>query len=290
MKARRTHRMDPATLRQRAEAKLQAGDNATPPEKDLRRIVHELQVHQIELQMQNEELEQTRSDLDDSLQEASELYDFAPTAYFTLSPNGTILKANLAGATLLGVERSLLMEKRLGAFIPQADLPAFNHFLASVFVTAQTHHCEVSLNRADGLILRINIVANLVSGEKAGRFIIHDITSQHQAQESIRQWANAFEHSAHGMFMSAPGTDSILVCNRAMGGLLGRAAREVVGMPVSRLHAPEYHAQLAGLFALADDSGTHRYESRLLRKDGTTLPVQMDTTTVHAPDGTIKYR
>ena len=282
--------MDPATLRQRAEAKLQAGDNATPPEKDLRRIVHELQVHQIQLQMQNEELEQTRSDLDDSLQEASELYDFAPTAYFTLSPDGTILKANLAGATLLGVERPLLIEKRLGLFIPQADLPAFNQFLASVFVTAQTHHCEVSLNRADERILRINIVANLVSGEKAGRFIIHDITSQHQAQESIRQWANAFEHLAHGMFMSAPGTDSILVCNRAMGGLLGRAAREVVGMPVSRLHSPEYHDQLAGLFSLADDSGTHRYESRLLRKDGTTLPVQMETTTVHAPDGTIKYR
>ena len=158
--------MDPATLRQRAEAKLQAGDNATPPEKDLRRIVHELQVHQIQLQMQNEELEQTRSDLDDSLQEASELYDFAPIAYFTLSPNGTILKSNLAGATLLGVERPLLIEKRLGLFIPQADLPAFNQFLGAVFVTAKTHHCEVSLNRADERILRINIVANLVSGDR----------------------------------------------------------------------------------------------------------------------------
>ena len=84
---------------------------------DTRRLVHELQVHQIELEMQNEELMQTRAELEAALRQYTDLYDFAPVGYFTLARDGTILQVNLAGANLLGVERGTLIKQRFGVFV-----------------------------------------------------------------------------------------------------------------------------------------------------------------------------
>src|ERR1700687_2146578 len=76
------------------------------------RLVHEFRVHQVELGAQNEEVGRVQGELRTSRERYMELYDFAPAGYFTLDRNGSILEANLTGARLLGVERSVLLEQR----------------------------------------------------------------------------------------------------------------------------------------------------------------------------------
>ena len=121
-----------AELRRRAEAQLKPqrakrGERRT--EADMARLVHELEVHQVELEMQNEELQQTRAKAEALLVRYTDLYDFAPTGYFNLARDGTIHAVNLNGARLLGIERALLLNRRLGVLVAAADRPAFNAFL-----------------------------------------------------------------------------------------------------------------------------------------------------------------
>jgi hypothetical protein len=111
MKKDRNTSAEVAELRRRAEARLRAAatKGATArTETDTQRLVHELQVHQIELEMQNEELRQSRAEVEAGLECYTELYDFAPVGYVTLGRDGTIRQMNLAGAHLLGVERARL--------------------------------------------------------------------------------------------------------------------------------------------------------------------------------------
>ena len=115
-------RHDEAGLRRRAEELLrgqQAG--ATGNDIDLQRLVHELKVHQIELELQNQELQQARNAAEAAAEEFSNLYDFAPIGYLTLDREGFIRRANLTCATLLGIERSRLAGERFGA-LPAASL------------------------------------------------------------------------------------------------------------------------------------------------------------------------
>ena len=123
-------------LRARAEGSLRragkqkvnlAGD-------DMRRTVHELQVHEIELQMQNEELRRTQEELQEACARYANLYDFAPCAYLTLGANGEIREANLAAAHLLGVDRRSLLRQKFSRFIlaeSQDDYYLFSRLMHS---------------------------------------------------------------------------------------------------------------------------------------------------------------
>lgn len=112
------------TLRQRAEEKLKANTAATPRALSLdeeKLLLHELQVHQIELEMQNEELRRMQGELEISWSQYFDLYDLAPVGYLTISEQGLILKANLTATSLLGVERATLVKQQLTRFILPED-------------------------------------------------------------------------------------------------------------------------------------------------------------------------
>ena len=112
------------SIRRRAEERLkeqQNGSNsgtshsASPiphSDTDTQKLIHELQVHQIELEMQNEELSLSWAEVEAALERYADLYDFAPVGYFTLDRDGTISQCNLTGACLLGVERARLVNRR----------------------------------------------------------------------------------------------------------------------------------------------------------------------------------
>ena len=84
-----------------------------------------MQVHQVELEMQNAELRETRDEVETALEKYTDLYDFSPVGYFTLDPTGIIRSANLTGAHLMGVERSRLIGRRFDQFISNQTRPAF---------------------------------------------------------------------------------------------------------------------------------------------------------------------
>ena len=142
-----------AVLRHSAEARLRSkasGENLPQTEADLRRLLHEFEVHQVELEMQNEELRLAREELELSRNKYAELYDFAPVGYFTLDANGLIQEVNLAGAQLLGIERLLLANKPFITLIADAEgREIFSRHLTLVLQQHVMLKCEIKLKGKD---------------------------------------------------------------------------------------------------------------------------------------------
>ena len=93
-------------------------------EGDARALVHELQVHQIELEMQNEELQRARGAAEEASEKYGDLFDFAPIGYFLWDAEGRILEINLAGAALLGLDRNAMIQKQFGQFVAMEQPPS----------------------------------------------------------------------------------------------------------------------------------------------------------------------
>lgn len=149
-----------------------------------KRIVHELEVHQIELVMQNEELRQARYEVETALKMYTDLYEFAPVGYFTLDRNGVISALNLAAADLLKIERSLLIGRSFEQLISEEFRPAFSVFLQSVFTGMCTISCEMILLNNVNLPINVQIGATICSLEKECRLALIDISGQ---RETLKQ-------------------------------------------------------------------------------------------------------
>ena len=198
MKPNQVQPPDAAELRRRAEARLKGQrteDGGQRTEVETVRLVHELQVHQIELEMQNEELQQARATADALLAQYVELYDFAPTGYFTLDREGTIRQLNLNGARLLGGERSGLVPRRFGLFVAESDRRAFSDFLEQVFASAARQSCEVTLPRAGSQPLVVQIEGTRSADGQECRAVVLDLTARQQAEAALRQKAEALRAS-----------------------------------------------------------------------------------------------
>ncbi len=185
---------DAAELRRRAEARLKERHRSTAPlrtEADTQRLVHELQVHQIELEMQNAELQDARNQMEAMLEKYTDLYDFAPVGYFSIDDQGLILDVNLTGAALLGIERSRLINRRLPRFVAATSRPVFLAFLEKVFAEPGKQVCEASLLREDGTPFWANLQAassdSLPGTRKWCRMAVSDISALKRAQEAQRR-------------------------------------------------------------------------------------------------------
>jgi len=176
-------------LRRRAEERLA---RATPqggppgPDADAARLIHELQVHQIELELQNDELQQSRARVETLLAQYADLYDFAPTGYLTIDPGGVIRQVNLAGARLFGVDRSRLVAQRIDLRVAPGDRADLLAFLQRVFASSTVVHCELVLQRdgAPPAVVRIE-GARSTDGEEC-RAMLFDITER-KAVEAERE-------------------------------------------------------------------------------------------------------
>ncbi|MDP2891414.1 MAG: hypothetical protein Q8P34_20910 [Bacteroidota bacterium] len=135
-------------LRKNAEEKLRVRQDKTTAstvENDVKRLVHELQVHQIELEMQNEELVQANERAESSLKKYTMMYDFAPMGYFTLDQNGMICDLNFTGAELLGDRRFSLLNSSFKLYVSEETLPVFNEFLNMVYLGRSKESCKIML-------------------------------------------------------------------------------------------------------------------------------------------------
>ena len=157
------------------------------PTAETARLVHELQVHQIELELQNEELRAARAELEAALAVTLERYtdldDFAPMSLFTLGRDGAIFQVNLTGASLLGQERVRLVNEPFTAFVADADRGRFRTFLDQVFAAPLRQSCEVAL-RQTGQPARIVIIeATLSPGGGECRAVALDITERKRLEQ-----------------------------------------------------------------------------------------------------------
>jgi len=140
---------DNSFLRQKAEERLQHKDQlkSVPPmiNGDETRLLHELQVHQIELEMQNEELRKAYETAETALKKYTMLYDLAPMGYFTLDSGGSICDLNFTGADLLGDKRFSLINSNFKLFVSEESRAAFNDFFKKVYTANGKESCKIKL-------------------------------------------------------------------------------------------------------------------------------------------------
>jgi|WetSurMetagenome_2_1015567.scaffolds.fasta_scaffold18613_2 hypothetical protein len=139
---------DPRMLRKKAEEKLTKKQNSQENpalEADVKKLMHELQVHQIELEMQNEELCEAYEAAELALKKYTLLYDFAPMGYFTLNSEASICDLNFTGAEMLGDNRFSLVNSNFKLFISEQSLPVFNDFFRKVYLSNAKESCNVLL-------------------------------------------------------------------------------------------------------------------------------------------------
>ena len=139
---------DAQMLRMKAEEQLKVKQKkASIPviETDMKKLMHELQVHQIELEMQNDELRQAYETAETALKKYTMLYDLAPMGYFTLDSEGGICELNFTGADMLGDRRFSLVNSNFKLFVSEDSLPVFNNFFSKVYTSGAKESCEVML-------------------------------------------------------------------------------------------------------------------------------------------------
>ncbi|MBV8939420.1 MAG: response regulator [Alphaproteobacteria bacterium] len=168
-----------AVLRERAEELLRRTRNdirKMSPE-DVAELFYELQVHQIELSMQNDELRRTQEELDASHRKYYDLYDFAPVGYITLDKAGTILEANLMAGTLLGKPRSELSGKKFSEFVHSDSQDGYYLHYRKVFRVPTQQNCQIQLKEQCGDKF-LQLQSLMVAGdEDCCRTAISDITA-----------------------------------------------------------------------------------------------------------------
>ncbi len=180
-------------LRQRAEdlVRQRPEDVTKISGYDIQRLVHELQVHQIELEMQNEQLNKAQEEVEELLNKYFDLYELAPIGYFTLDRQGLILEANLAGANLLGEQMRHLLKRGLSRFVSEDSQEKFYFHLRGVVETQTKQSCELRLVKKDGEQFHVQLVsvpAQDVESNPAGiRTTMSDITERKRTEQKLRE-------------------------------------------------------------------------------------------------------
>ena len=280
-------------LRRKAEQRLQAGraEGELPAaEADVRALLHELQVRQIELEMQNEELQRVQATAQEASERYFELFDFAPVGYFVWDHEGRILEVNFAGAELLGLNRKDLVQKRFGEFVALENRAAFAEFCRQVLASDAQQNCELKLVKKgqSEMVLVEGIAAHDRQGQ--GRrccAAVVDITQQKRANElaaanralqaeiaarqaaeqalyaSKERYRTLAEATFEGVCISEEGL--IRDCNEQLAQMLGYRREELITMRIEEFIPAECRERVLDNVRQGRNSIT---EHEILRKDG----------------------
>jgi len=183
-----------SSLRRKAEEKLNTRHERLQElsTRDIQELVHELGTHEIELEMQNEELRRARDELESSRNQYAELYDFAPVGFFTIDAQGLIARVNLTGAHLLGIERGLLLKRPFVSFIAEvADREIFSKHREHVLQNQGNQTCDIRLKRKDGTVFYAQLQSSpteVIDGKAAYiHTTIIDVSDRRRAEDALQK-------------------------------------------------------------------------------------------------------
>ena len=224
-----------AELRNRAmetlKSKFSSMENI--PVEDVRKVVEELQIHQIELEMQNEELRSIQYELEQSRKKYSDLYDFAPVGYLTINEEGRIVEANLTAAKQLGMERSILIGKPFSLYAAEDYREELHIHLRKVFKTKQPHTCEIKLNGRSRIYSYVQLVSTYLldsDGQNLARTTMTEISDRKKTEEKLKALAGRLDLSNRELdqfaFIAAHDLQEPLRKILAFGDRLGTKYRE----------------------------------------------------------------
>ena len=199
------------SLRERAEEMLKAPqvDVDEMSMEDVRRLLHELRVHQMELEIQNQDLRESQVELAQSCDRYSDLYEFAPVGYLTLDRHGVIQQANLTAASMLRVDRQNLLRVSLASFVSEASQDDWHRHRRAVTagagsqlgVTKQT--CEIEMQTRDGgpLVIRLESLATRNGDRDLSecRTALIDITILKQARQKLTESEQRYQRLAEAV-------------------------------------------------------------------------------------------
>ncbi len=285
------------SLRADAEERLAGSQKISPAVKGQtpEELIHELQVHQIELEMQAEELQRAQFALEESRDKYLDLYDFAPVGYLTLTDKALIKEINLIGALFLGALRYRLIKARFRRFIAPKDLDCWDQHFVSVTKTGEPQSFDIELIQSDGTTFpaRLDCIRMEKEGEQpAIRIVITDITRQKEADAAIREseerfWLLFSETPLPYQSLDADGR--LLEVNPTWLATLGYTLDEVIGRWFKDFLAPESRDMFQTAFRKFKESGAvNNVELRIQKKDGNELSVSWTGRIGHNLDGSFR--
>ena len=288
-----TNLMD--SLQQRAEAALGQRTTRSPEQfaalspGAAQRVLHNLQVNQVELEMQNEELRRAHAALDSSRAHYVDFYDLAPVGYCTVSAKGLIKEVNLATSTLLNVPRSQLINRPISRFIFNDDQSIYYDFRHKLADTDKSLSCELRLIKREGAPLWAHLVATSVQDDDNGselRIVLKDITERKNIEANL----SASEERYRSLAEWTPepivvhGAGKTLYVNPAAIKMFGAtSASDLVGKPTLDLIHPDFRKTVAERLKVNAEAGggTPMLEQKLLKLDGSVIDVEVQGVQVY---------
>jgi len=285
-------------LRQAAEEELARFDRplAPTPGKGAEDLLHELQVHQIELEMQNEELRGAQLTQEEAKNRFAELYDFAPVGYFTLSHHGRISSANLTGAALLGVPRKELIDQSFGRYVAPEVIDCWDRHILEALKEEGTVSCELLLQRDDGSSIHVRLDSSRAVAENGAftlRTTVVDITESKRAKDVLKaaetDYRVLFDRVPSGLYRSTP-DGRFLAVNQALVDILGYSSvQELMNADIARMFYSTSEERRLWVDKLLQIGEFRNVEIRVLRKDGSPLVLLENSQVVRDEAGGVLF-
>jgi two-component system sensor histidine kinase UhpB len=273
-------------LREQAEKLLaeMEGRGRDTDRHNLRALLQELEVHQVELELQNRELRRAQADLEASRDELADLYESAPVGYVTLSRKGLVEKANTAAHAIVGSEHEMT-GRPLSSFVARGDWPAFYDHLHRTASRERTGPVELEV---PGQERTVHVQAEAVpetdggGGLRRWRVSLVDISERKRSEEA--RFQRAFENAAVGM-VHISGDGKVVHANQKLCDILGYSKEELRGKHLRELTHPKDLEKDLRLLTQLIDGRIERYatEKRWLRNDGATVWIRL-TAAMQSPE------
>ncbi|MGL5018419.1 MAG: PAS domain-containing protein, partial [Luteolibacter sp.] len=267
--------LTPEELRRRAEKNSVARRLQSPlplKEMDSQRLLHELEVHQIELEMQNAELRLARDEADLARGKYADLYDFAPVGYFTILAGGIIQMVNLTGAALVGMDRSRLVGRSFEMLVSPPLRPDFSVFLDQVFAGDATSSLDSMLLNKGQPDRFVTINLQLSPDGRTCSMSVTDISARKRDEDALRaseiRYRRLFEAAHDGVLLMDPATRCITDANPFMTKLLGYSHAELVGKELYEIGLLKDEAASQEMFQKLKVTHEVRYEDLPLESEG----------------------
>lgn len=259
-------------LRKQAEALLNRSGLSASGLTGIQAIIHELDTHRIELELQNAQLIDSEKNLHDSVEIHMELYDFSPVGYCSLNTEGVIVNANLTFTVMLNITRKKLINRRFASFVLNSDKDIF-YFYQKGLLNQSATSCELRLQPQNNLPFWIKIDASYKSGLIL--LAMTDISYLKAMEVELLLAANIFEEGEEAIMVASPDR-IILKVNKAFTKITGYSADEAVGQKTSLLKSGKqdaaFYLQLWNTLKI-----THYWQGELWnkRKNGEIYPQWM---------------
>ena len=281
------------SIRERAEAQITANINQVSESvqelslEKTRDIMHEFEVHQIELEMQNEELQITYDELKAIKKRYFDLYDMAPIGYCTLTQNGLIEEVNFSIATLFGKNRKKLIKQPITNFIFEKDQDIYYLFNKKLFETKEQQECELRIFKDDKMPIWVYMSAKVEND--VSRLVIKDISARKKSEEKLELLASVFKSAGEAIMITD--TDGIIKdVNFAFCTTTGYSKEDVVGKKTNILNSGKQDKQYYKImWETLKETGSWNGEIWNKRKNGEIFAELLMINTVFDEQGNANY-